>query len=128
MDPALYRDAMSRYAGHVQLVTTVLGTPQFTNDFDTESAYYYISTRVTQNAFGMQQIDSRTVLAIYFDKNKKVKDRAVYGLKDGRTIGTFGLVGGLEFGPNSFFWRDNGLMRRAFAADVLSFRALAHIA
>ncbi len=25
MDPALYRDAMSRYAGHVQLVTTVLG-------------------------------------------------------------------------------------------------------
>jgi cob(II)yrinic acid a,c-diamide reductase len=25
MDPSLYRDAMSRYAGHVQLVTTVLG-------------------------------------------------------------------------------------------------------
>ena len=25
MDPALYRDAMSRFAGHVQLVTTVLG-------------------------------------------------------------------------------------------------------
>jgi cob(II)yrinic acid a,c-diamide reductase len=25
MDPALYRDAMSRYAGHVQLVTTALG-------------------------------------------------------------------------------------------------------
>jgi cob(II)yrinic acid a,c-diamide reductase len=24
MDPSLYRDAMSRYAGHVQLVTTVL--------------------------------------------------------------------------------------------------------
>ncbi|MFT4184080.1 MAG: flavin reductase, partial [Rhizobium sp.] len=26
MEPALYRDAMSRYAGHVQLVTTALGT------------------------------------------------------------------------------------------------------
>jgi cob(II)yrinic acid a,c-diamide reductase len=26
MDPALYRDAMSRYAGHVQLVTTALGS------------------------------------------------------------------------------------------------------
>jgi len=25
MDPALYRDAMSRFAGHVQLVTTALG-------------------------------------------------------------------------------------------------------
>lgn len=25
IDPGLYRDAMSRYAGHVQLVTTVLG-------------------------------------------------------------------------------------------------------
>ena len=49
-------------------------------------------------------------------------------LKEGRMIVSFGLVGGLEFGPNSFFWRDNGLMRRATADEVLSFRTLAHIA
>jgi outer membrane protein assembly factor BamE (lipoprotein component of BamABCDE complex) len=30
--------------------------------------------------------DSRTVLAVYFDKNQKVIDKAVYGLKDGKTV------------------------------------------
>ena len=39
-----------------------------------------------QTAFGMTMVDSRTVLVIYFDKNKKVVDKAVYGLKDGKTV------------------------------------------
>jgi outer membrane protein assembly factor BamE (lipoprotein component of BamABCDE complex) len=69
-----------------ELVVTVLGSPQFTNDFGTESAYYYISKRVTETAFGMQMNEKRTVLAIYFDKDKRVKDRAIYTLKDGRTF------------------------------------------
>jgi outer membrane protein assembly factor BamE (lipoprotein component of BamABCDE complex) len=68
------------------LVTTVLGSPQLTNDFGTESAYYYVSTHVTQTAFGMTSVKDRTILAIYFDKNKKVKDRAIYSLKDGKTF------------------------------------------
>ncbi|HTJ59434.1 MAG TPA: outer membrane protein assembly factor BamE [Devosiaceae bacterium] len=68
------------------LVTTVLGSPQFTNDFGGESAYYYVSTHVNQTAFGWTTIKDRTVLAIYFDKNKKVKDRAIYSLKDGRVF------------------------------------------
>ncbi len=68
------------------LVVTVLGSPQLTNDFGTESAYYYISSHVSVTNFGTQQVLDRTVLAIYFDKNKRVKDRAVYTLKDGRTI------------------------------------------
>jgi outer membrane protein assembly factor BamE (lipoprotein component of BamABCDE complex) len=68
------------------LVTTVLGSPQLTNDFGQESAYYYVSTHVTQTALGTTSVNSRTVLAIYFDKNKKVKDRAVYSLKDGRPV------------------------------------------
>jgi outer membrane protein assembly factor BamE (lipoprotein component of BamABCDE complex) len=68
------------------LVTTVLGSPQFTNDFGTESAYYYVSTHVSQTAFGLNTVTSRTVLAVYFDKNKRVKDRAIYTLKDGRTF------------------------------------------
>ena len=50
------------------------------------SAYYYISTKVTQTAIGTTSIDNRTVLAIYFDKNKRVKDRAIYTLKDGKTF------------------------------------------
>jgi len=69
-----------------QLVVTVLGSPQMTNDFGGESAYYYVSSHVTELAIGTQQVKDRTVLAIYFDKNKKVKDRAIYSLKDGRVF------------------------------------------
>jgi outer membrane protein assembly factor BamE (lipoprotein component of BamABCDE complex) len=81
-------DALAQIrAGQSQeLVTTVLGTPQFTNDFGTESAYYYISTRVSSTAFGMTTVQNRTVLAVYFDQKKRVKDRAIYTLKDGKTF------------------------------------------
>src|SRR5690606_32951941 len=69
-----------------QLVTIVLGSPQSTNSFGDQSAFYYVETKVRQTAFGMTMVDSRTVLVVYFDKNKKVIDKAVYGLKDGKTI------------------------------------------
>jgi outer membrane protein assembly factor BamE (lipoprotein component of BamABCDE complex) len=69
-----------------QLVTLVLGSPQLTNDFGEESAYYYVETKVNVMAFGVTTVKERTVLAIYFDKNKRVKDRAVYSLKDGKTF------------------------------------------
>jgi outer membrane protein assembly factor BamE (lipoprotein component of BamABCDE complex) len=69
-----------------QLVTLVLGSPQSTNTFGDQSAWYYVETKVRQTAFGMTMIDSRTVLVVYFDKNKKVVDKAIYGLQDGKTI------------------------------------------
>jgi outer membrane protein assembly factor BamE (lipoprotein component of BamABCDE complex) len=69
-----------------ELVTLVLGSPQSTNTFGDQSAFYYVETKVRQTAFGMTMIDSRTVLVVYFDKNKKVIDKAVYGLQDGKTI------------------------------------------
>ena len=69
-----------------QLVTLVLGSPQSTNTFGDQSAWYYVETKVRQTAFGMTMIESRTVLVVYFDKNKKVVDKAVYGLQDGKTI------------------------------------------
>lgn len=69
-----------------QLVTLVLGSPQSTNTFGDQSAWYYVETKVRQTAFGMTMVDSRTVLVVYFDKNKKVVDKAVYGLQDGKTI------------------------------------------
>lgn len=68
------------------LVTIVLGSPQTTNSFGDETAFYYVETKVNETAFGMTMIKSRKVVAIYFDKNKKVKDKAVYGLQDGRAI------------------------------------------
>ncbi|UJW85823.1 outer membrane protein assembly factor BamE [Devosia sp. SL43] len=69
-----------------QLVTLVLGSPQSTNTFGDQTAWYYVETKVRQTSFGMTMVDSRTVLAVYFDKNKKVVDKAVYGLQDGKTI------------------------------------------
>ena len=69
-----------------QLVTLVLGSPQSTNTFGDQTAWYYVETKVRQTSFGMTMVDSRTVLAIYFDKNGKVIDKAVYGLKDGKTV------------------------------------------
>tara|TARA_R110002020_G_scaffold252515_2_gene466412 strand:+ start:929 stop:1318 length:390 start_codon:yes stop_codon:yes gene_type:complete len=69
-----------------QLVTLVLGSPQTVNTFGDQSAWYYVETKVRQTAFGMTMVDSRTVLAVYFDKNKKVVDKAIYTLKDGKTV------------------------------------------
>jgi outer membrane protein assembly factor BamE (lipoprotein component of BamABCDE complex) len=69
-----------------QLVLTVLGTPQSQNSFGQETAWYYVETKVAQTAFGLKNVTSRTVLAIYFDKNQKVKDKAVYGLDAGKVI------------------------------------------
>lgn len=68
------------------LVRLVLGSPQTTSDLGEESAWYYVETKVSETAFGLRTIDSRKVLAVYFDKNKRVKDKALYGLKDGKPV------------------------------------------
>jgi outer membrane protein assembly factor BamE (lipoprotein component of BamABCDE complex) len=68
------------------LVATVLGSPQTRGSFGDETAYYYVQTRVNETAFGMRMVQDRTVLAIYFDKNNRVKDKAIYGLEDGKLI------------------------------------------
>jgi len=69
-----------------QLVTLVLGSPQTTNTFGDRSAWYYVETKVNQTSFGMTMVQERTVLAIYFDRNKKVVERAVYALEDGKAV------------------------------------------
>ena len=68
------------------LVTAVLGSPQATNSFATETAWYYIGEKVQQTAFGMELQKDRTVLAIYFDKNNKVVDTERLGVKDGKVF------------------------------------------
>ena len=69
-----------------ELVVAVLGSPQTTNAFDEGSAWYYVQTKVSQTAFGLTTRVERTVLAIYFDKNKRVADKALYALKDGKVV------------------------------------------
>jgi outer membrane protein assembly factor BamE (lipoprotein component of BamABCDE complex) len=68
------------------LVVVVLGSPQVQNAFNEGTAWYYVQTKVSQTAFGMTSVIDRTVLAVYFDKNKKVADKALYTLKDGKVI------------------------------------------
>ena len=69
-----------------QLVTLVLGSPQSTNTFGDRTAWYYVETKVNQTSFGLTMVQERTVLAVYFDRNKKVVDRAIYTLDDGKVI------------------------------------------
>jgi outer membrane protein assembly factor BamE (lipoprotein component of BamABCDE complex) len=68
------------------LVVAVLGSPMTTNSFGEETAFYYIETKVQQTAFGMTVDQQRTVLAVYFDKNRRVTDKAIYTAKDGRVF------------------------------------------
>jgi outer membrane protein assembly factor BamE (lipoprotein component of BamABCDE complex) len=78
--------AQIRVGQSQDLVTLVLGSPQTTNNFNEGTAWYYVETKVNETAFGLSNVQSRTVLAVYFDKNKKVSDTAVYGQKDGRVF------------------------------------------
>lgn len=71
-----------------EVVEFVLGTPQTTNTFGDFEVYYYIETKVEETAFKYRTPVERTVLAVYFDKNDRVKEKAVYTLKDGRVFNT----------------------------------------
>ena len=62
----------------------MLGSPQTRGSFANESAFYYVETKIEQTTFGLKNVNKRTVLAVYFDRNKRVSDKAVYTLQDGR--------------------------------------------
>ena len=78
--------AQIRVGQSAQLVTAVLGSPQVTNSFTTENAWYYIGEKVQQTACGMQLSKERTLLVIYFDKKGKVVDTERLGVKDGKSF------------------------------------------
>lgn len=69
-----------------ELVIAVLGSPMTTNTFEEETVFYYVETKVQETAFGLDTVQERKVLAVYFDDNNKVKDKAIYGLQDGRVF------------------------------------------
>lgn len=85
---AISADALAqiRNGQSQDLVTVVLGSPQTINAFNEGSAWYYVETKVNQTPFGMTTVTERTVLAVYFDKNKRVADKAVYSAKDGKVF------------------------------------------
>ena len=85
---AISQDALAqiRVGQSQDLVVVVLGSPQTRNAFDEGTAWYYVETKVDQTAFGLTTVKERTVLAIYFDKNNRVADKAVYSAKDGKVF------------------------------------------
>lgn len=78
--------AQIRVGQSAALVTAVLGSPQITNSFATETAWYYLGEKVQQTAFGMELSKERTLLVIYFDKKDRVVDTERLGVKDGKSF------------------------------------------
>ena len=62
----------------------VLGTPSTVATVSGE-AFYYISQRAERPVgFMPQQLTDQRVVAIYFDRNRRVERLADYGTKDGK--------------------------------------------
>jgi outer membrane protein assembly factor BamE (lipoprotein component of BamABCDE complex) len=48
--------------------------------------FYYISARTEQTAFLPEKTVDQRVVAVYFDKNRRVQRVANYGIEDGRVF------------------------------------------
>ncbi|MBM3528782.1 MAG: outer membrane protein assembly factor BamE [Alphaproteobacteria bacterium] len=67
-------------------VLIVLGTPSTVATVSGE-AFYYISQRAEQKlAFMPREVTNQRVVAVYFDKSRRVERIANYGLKDGKVF------------------------------------------
>ena len=67
-------------------VLIVLGTPSTVATVSGE-AFYYISQRAERPVgFMPQKVIDQRVVAVYFDKNRRVERLANYGLKDGKVF------------------------------------------
>ena len=65
-------------------VLLVLGTPSTVATVSGE-AFYYISQRpIVRSPSSTPSITDQRVVAVYFDKNRKVQRLAEYGMKDGK--------------------------------------------
>ena len=64
-------------------VLIVLGTPSTVATVSGE-VFYYISQRGEQTAFFPQKMVDQRVVAVYFDKGRRVERLADYGIKDGK--------------------------------------------
>jgi outer membrane protein assembly factor BamE (lipoprotein component of BamABCDE complex) len=67
-------------------VLLVLGTPSTVATVSGE-AFYYISQRAERPiSFVQSHVTDQRVVAVYFDKDRKVQRLAEYGLKDGKVF------------------------------------------
>ncbi len=67
-------------------VMQILGTPSTTSTIGGD-AWYYVSQRLERSlAFMPQKITDQRVMAVYFDKSRKVTRVADYGMEDGQPV------------------------------------------
>jgi len=66
-------------------VLVVLGTPSTVATISGE-VFYYISQKTEQTSFLPQREVDRRVVAVYFDKTRKVERLANYGIRDGKVF------------------------------------------
>ncbi|MGH6771418.1 MAG: outer membrane protein assembly factor BamE [Xanthobacteraceae bacterium] len=67
-------------------VLILMGTPSTVATVSGE-VFYYISQRAERRvAFMQQDVVDQRVVAVYFDRNRRVERLANYGLKDGRVF------------------------------------------
>jgi outer membrane protein assembly factor BamE (lipoprotein component of BamABCDE complex) len=64
-------------------VLVVLGTPSTVATVSGE-VFYYISQKTEQTSFMPAEETNRRIVAVYFDRNRKVQRLADYGMKDGK--------------------------------------------
>lgn len=70
-------------------VLIVLGTPSTVATVSGE-VFYYISQRTEQTSFMPHKVVDQRVVAVYFDKNRRVERLANYGLQDGKLFDYIG--------------------------------------
>lgn len=89
-------------------VLIVMGTPSTVATLDGE-VFYYISQRAERKvAFMKQEVTDQRVIAIYFDKERRVQRIADYGLKDGKIfdfISRTTPTGGAEFNSLTYIFK-----------------------
>ena len=89
-------------------VLLVLGTPSTVATVSGE-AFYYISQRAERAvAFMPQEVVDQRVVAVYFDKQRRVQRLANYGLKDGKIfdyVSRTTPTGGAELSYLKGFWQ-----------------------
>ena len=81
-------------------VLIVLGTPSTVATISGEVFYYISQTSQRTAAFMPYEIKDQRVIAVYFDKNRRVQRLANYGLKDGKVfdfVSQTTPTGGKEF-------------------------------
>jgi outer membrane protein assembly factor BamE (lipoprotein component of BamABCDE complex) len=67
-------------------VLLVLGTPSTVATVSGE-AFYYISQKADRPvAFMLEKVTDQRVIAVYFDRDRKVRRLAAYGMKDGHVF------------------------------------------